>query len=334
MTKFARRVNRQEKRKAGSSGGSFAEPTQGENEEFLTEVVAKGITRSDVIDTIETLLGFTENAAYTWTDTYGALIYSTISRSARTYRGVCLLLRAALPVQAAMLTRTLFEDVIISHWLLFNHKDPDWLVERFLRHREAIALHQRKLQKETGWSIGPQIPAPDDLESRAEDLRKEFGKEAQWDWWDPGRQGEGKGQRVGLRKIVNRLEAVAAERKMFHPRFAGGEEPLIRKMDLVINKWLSQCIHHTTIGLPFTPTDSKNVAYSGAAPEVVAFSASWLFAQQIYLLFDIEGRGYKPIDIAWFHCMALFVEINSGPEEAERLLVSLEETHGPLEEAD
>jgi hypothetical protein len=234
-------------------------------------------------------------------------------------------------VQAAMLTRTLFEDVIISHWLLFNHKDPSWLVDRFLRHREAIALHQQKLQRETGWTIGSPIPAPGDLEARAESLLEEFGKEAQWDWWDPGRKGEGVGKRVGLRQIVKRLEAIAEERKMFHPRFAGGEEPLIRKMDLVVNKWLSQCIHHTTIGLPFTPTDADNVDYSGAAPEVVAFSASWLFAQQVYLLFDIEGRGYKPIDTAWFHCMAIFVTIYSGQEEAERLLASLEKTHGPID---
>jgi len=331
VAKFSRRFQRKGKK---ASGGYFAEPSAQENEDFLAEVVADGLTRNDVIDQVEALLSFTDRAVYSWENTYGALIYSTISRSSRTYRGVCLLLRAALPVQAAMLTRTLFEDVIISHWLLFNHKDPQWLVERFLRHREAIALHQRKLQRETGWTIGPQIPAPSDLEARAEALRKEFGKEAQWDWWDPGRKGRGVGQRIGLRKIVNRLEAIAEERKMFHPRFAGGEEPLIRKMDLVVNKWLSQCIHHTTIGLPFTPTDEKSVSYSGAAPEVVAFSASWLFAQQIYLLFDIEGQGYKPIDIAWFRCMAMFVTIYQGPEEAGRLLASLEETHGPIEDAE
>jgi hypothetical protein len=311
--------------------GFFIEATEEDNAKYLAEEVADEITREDVIDIIEALLGFTSEATFRWENNYAALIYATVSRSARTYRGVCMLLRAALPVQAAMLTRTLFEDVIVSHWILFNHKDPDWLVERFLRHREAIALHQRKLQKETGWTIGSLILAPKDLEAHAEQLRTEFGKEAQWDWWDPGREGKGKGQRVGLRKIVNRLEKAAEEHEMFHPRFAGGEEPLIRKMDLVVNKWLSQCIHHTTVGLPFTPVDDDSVELSGAAPEVVAFSASWLYSQQVYLLFDIEHMDYKGIDTAWFHCLAIFVTIYSGQEDADRLLASLEETHGPLE---
>jgi hypothetical protein len=311
--------------------GAFIEATEEDNRKYLSEEVTAGITRADVIDNIETLLGFTEDASFQWKDNHIALIYATVSRSARTYQGVCMLLRAALPVQAAMLTRTLFEDVIVAHWILFNYKDPDWLVERFLRHREAIALHQRKLQKETGWKIGPLIPTPDDLEDRAEQLRKEFGKEAQWNWWDPGRDGKGQGKQVGLRKIVSLLEQSAEAHEMFHPRFAGGEEPLLRKMDLVINKWLSQCIHHTTVGLPFTLVDDENAELSGAAPEIVAFSASWLFAQQVYLLFDIDQMDYKAIDIAWFHCLAVFVTIYSGPEEAERLLASLEETHGPLD---
>ena len=312
--------------------GRFTEPNEEEKAEYLAAEVADGMTREKVIDTVESLLAFTDEAAYQWEDSFSALIYATVSRSSRTYQGVCILLRAALPVQAAMLTRTLFEDVIVAHWILFNYKNPDWLVERFLRHREAIALHQKKVGEQTGWNIGPPIPTPEGIEKRAEQLRAEFGKEAQWDWWDPGHQGRGHGQRVGLRKIVGRLEHAAEKHEMFHPRFAGGEQPLIRNMDLVINKWLSQCIHHTTVGLPFTPVDNENVELSGAVPEVVAFSASWLFAQQIYLLFDIEKQGYKPIDVAWFHCLAVFVLIYSGEEGAERLLASLEENYGPLDQ--
>jgi len=161
--------------------GYFTEPTEDDVASYLAAEVADDIKREEVFDIIESLLGFTEKATYRWDYNFGALIYSTISRSSRTYRGVCMLLRAALPVQAAMLTRTLFEDVIVAHWILFNHKDPDWLVKRFLRHREAIALHQRRLREQTGWNIGPPIPSPDDLEARAEQLRAEFGKEAQWD---------------------------------------------------------------------------------------------------------------------------------------------------------
>jgi hypothetical protein len=90
---------------------------------------------------MEELLVFTKEMTCTWEDDFGALVFATIARSSRTFDGICRLLRAGLAVQAAMLCRTLFEDMIVGHWLLFNHADRDWLVGRFLRQREAIALH-------------------------------------------------------------------------------------------------------------------------------------------------------------------------------------------------
>lgn len=115
--------------------------------------------------------------------------------------------------------------------MALNQDDQDWLSGRFLRHREAIA----------------------------DQLVEEFGKQATGDWRDPGKEGQGRGKPVGLRRIVVWLEKVAAERKRFHPRFAGGEEPLLERIDRTIHKWLSQCVHHTAVGLPFAPVDEDEV---------------------------------------------------------------------------
>lgn len=300
----------------------------GENaDDYLHQELADGVTRRDMIEAMEGLLLFTRGATFKWENEYYALVYATVARSARTFKGICMLLRAQLPAQAAMLTRTLFEDVIVAHWLVLNEEDADWLVERFLRHREAIALHQRHRQKETNWAMEPPISAPDDLEDRADALREEFGKEAQKDWWDPGRKGKGEGKPVGLRKVVRRLEQAAEEHERFHPRFAGGEEPLLARMDLVINKWLSQCIHHTAIGLPFAPT--REEAVEAADPIfMVGFSASWLFAQQVYLMFEINHMPYKDIDTVWYHCMATFGKVHLSEEEVEGLLASWAEHYG------
>ena len=78
---------------------------------------------------------------------------------------------------------------------------------------------------------------------------------------------------------------------MFHPRFAGGEEPMLRRMEAVIQKWFSQCLHHTAVGLPLVVVDAGAPPGEQADPsDLLAFVSWWLFAQQIYLLHDFYGR--------------------------------------------
>ena|GEM_PF-4842829 len=273
---------------------------------------------------MEDLLVFTKKAVYTWDDDFGALIFATVARSGRTFDGICKLLRAGLAVQAAMLCRTLFEDMIIGHWLLYNQGDHDWLVDRFLRQREAIALHKERIRDATGGAaMGPPLVVADDVKGREEALRDEFGKEAQRDWWDPGKQGRGNGRPVGIRKLVNTLEDAAAEHKMFHPRFAGGERPLLRMMDKVTYKWLNQCIHHTTVGLPFTPTVKGKTEKSPDPMFIVAWNASWIFAQQAYLAHDATHLPGKALEATWWECMIRFSEALGQTEWTDRLEAEL-----------
>lgn len=299
--------------------GGFQERNPEEIDAYLQAEIGEGVSREELIECMEGLLYFTKQARFQWENNFYALIYATVVRSARTYEGICTLLRAGLAVQAAMLTRSLFEDVVIAHWMALNQDDQDWLPERFLRHREAVALFQRKLFKDTKFAMGPLLSAPEDLENRADQLVEEFGKQATGDWWDPGKEGHGKGKPVGLRKIVVWLEKVAAERKRFHPRFAGGEEPLLERIDRTIHKWLSQCVHHTAVGLPFAPVDEDEAEVPPDPILTVGFSASWLFAQQIYLIHELNHAPYREIDRRWYDCMALFVKIFLGAEAADRL---------------
>lgn len=314
-----------------ATAGQFQEPSQQDKDAFLAEEVGEGLSREDLIEAMEELLVFVGESTYQWENSYYALVYATMARSARTYEGICLLLRACLPVQAAMLARCLFEDVIVAHWLVFNKDDQEWLVQRFLRHREAIALHQEKLERETKFSTGTRLPVAPGLKDREAALVGEFGKQASGDWWDPGREGHGEGKDVGLRKIVTRLEKLAADEVMFFPRFAGGEEPLLDRLDRVIHKWLSQCVHHTVIGLPFAPSSENDVEQPGDQTVLVGFSASWLFAQQVYLMFELNNIPYDHIDTVWYLCLAKFTAIIAGPEAAEGLLDQWEEHYGGAE---
>lgn len=298
----------------------FIERDEDEAEAYLTEELGNGVTRGELIESMESMLVLSKKAAYQWDNDFYALIYATVARSGRTFDGICKLLRAGLAVQAAMLSRTLFEDMVVGHWLLFNHAEPDWLMERFFRHREAIALHKERIRGETGGAaMGPPLTIADDAKSREQSLIKEFGSEAQRDWWDPGREGKGKGRPVGIRKLVNVLEDAAAEHKMFHPRFAGGERPLLRMMDRVTYKWLNQCIHHTTVGLPFTPSVEGEVEKSPDPMFIVVWNASWIYAQQIYLAHDAAGLGGRLWEATWWRCMLTFSEYLGQSEWTERL---------------
>lgn len=74
-----------------------------------------GMMRGELIDQMERLLVYTQGQTYTWNSDYGALIFATVARSGRTFEGICALLRGGLAVQAGMLTRSLFEDMVVSH---------------------------------------------------------------------------------------------------------------------------------------------------------------------------------------------------------------------------
>lgn len=300
----------------------YRERNEDDAAQYLADSL-NGVSREGLIEAIEDLLPFTKKAAYEWDSSFQALVFATVARSGRTFDGVCKLLRAGLAVQAAMLTRSLFEDMVVGHWLLFNREEPDWLVEKFLRQREAIALHQQRLQKQTGFAMGPPISVPSDVNRRAKDLAAEFGGEVHRDWWNPGREGEGKGGDVKLRKIVSLLEDAAAEHKMFHPRFAGGEEALLRRMDQVTHKWMNQCIHHTTIGLPFTPTDGDSAEISPDPMVIVAWNSAWMYTQQIYLLFDLDEADARPLERRWWGCMIKFAEVYGQSEWIQRLETEL-----------
>ncbi len=284
-----------------------------------------GMTKGELIDQMERLLVYTQGQTYNWDSDYGALVFATVARSGRTFEGICALLRAGLAVQAGMLTRSLFEDVVVGHWLVYNEADTEWIVEKFLRQREAIGLHQRKLHRETSSAMAVPLPIADDAEDRAQALIEEFGKEAQRDWWNPGRKGRGFGREVSIREIVGKLEDAAAEGRMFHPRFAGGEQPLLRRTELVINKWLTQCIHHTTVGLPFTPTGSGKgkVEIPDDPTFMVAFSSTWMFAQQVYLIHDVTGRGGKDFEALFWNALIAFAEVTGPPDERHKLEAQL-----------
>jgi uncharacterized protein DUF5677 len=249
------------------------------------------------------LLAFVDRDTYVLDTPFNQLLHGTFMRSRDTYAATCLLLTEGLPVQAAMLVRSLFEDMVVAHWLVLNHQDPDWLIKRFQRHRDAMALHQDRLQRETGWSLGRPLADASALKAQQNALAKEFGGEAQKDWWDPRSNGDGTGEPVGLRGIATKLEESAETGGLFRIRFAGGQEPLLARIEVVVHKWLTQFLHHTALGLPFTLSDRGEPELLNDPSEMVMFVAVWMFAQQVYLLHDVHQRDQSEFNEVFRACL-------------------------------
>ena len=252
----------------------------------------------------QALLAFTERDLFPLDTPFNRILYGTFMRSRDTFAATYNLLAQGYPVQAAMLVRSLFEDMVVAHWLVLNQEDPDWLTGRFERHRKAIALYQDELERETGWTLGRPLADASKLSGQQRNaLQQEFGGDARRDWWDPRKNGDGTGKPLGLRGIARRLEESAEGGGLFHVRFAGGQEPLLARMELVAHKWLTQCLHHTALGLPFTFDNEGKPEVLGDPSGIVMFVAAWMFAQQIYLLHDFDGRDRSDFDEVWRACL-------------------------------
>jgi hypothetical protein len=251
----------------------------------------------------EALIRFTEGDLFPLDPPFNLIVSATFMRSRETFTATHNLVAYHFGVQAAMLVRSLFEDMVVAHWLVLNRDDSDWLVARFQRHRDAMALYQDKLQRETGWDLGRPVANAATLRSQQNALFGEFGRAAQKDWWDPGSEGKGTGQPLGLRGIAQRLEEEAASGGMFAIRFAGGQEPLLARMELVVHKWLTQFLHHTALGLPFAMTPDGTPGQLTDPSDTVLFAAVWIFGQQIYLLHDLHGRDVSEFNEVFRACL-------------------------------
>lgn len=243
------------------------------------------------------------------------LVIATVLRSVETFTAVLELLEFEQPAQAGMLARPLFEDLVVAHWIVYNQADPDWLVERFFRHRDAIALHQERVEKETSWSLGARLPTGERLRSRQNDLFGEFGGEAQKNWWDPGENGQGDGRPIGVRGVCSILEDAAARGEMFKPRLAGGAEPLLRRLERAALKWFHQLLHHTAAGLPAQPMPDSGPIPSPDPSDQVLFISGWMIAQQGLLLGDLYGWNSDAEDFQKLFGLWLADGYGAGPQD-------------------
>jgi hypothetical protein len=205
------------------------------------------------------------------------IVGGTAARAQETFYAICQLARDRQTVQAAMLCRSLFEDMVVAHWLVLHEDDPEFLVERYLDHLDAMRLNEAT----TAARHGVEAPDVSDLAGREDDLRREFGEYAQRDWWGV----RSDGSRVTMPEIVTELER--AER--FHPRMRG-EKPILREMYEKAQKWNTQLLHHTAAGMPLALNRENHLrpqALPAPTEITVLAQAYWVHAQLVLLVLDV-----------------------------------------------
>lgn len=254
------------------------------------------------VEPMERLLRFMPPNPRNGDDGYRTLVRGMVARSAQTYDGICSLLRRRDPAAAGTLVEPLLEDVVVTHWLLHNRDDHDWLVRRFLEHRDAMAGQREAVEDKTPFKI-PFSVDDDGLGAAKASSR---GWES---WWDPGTDGRGNGDPVHLAGVAAILRREAGGRARYSPPPIGGSRPFPDQLEVLIHEWLGGLARPTVIGLPFSPGPEDIVRRPADPTALVGFAAAWLFALQIYRLAGFEGASaseIERIDDAWFPCLKLF----------------------------
>jgi hypothetical protein len=236
------------------------------------------------------------------------IVTATTARMVDTAQAMAGLIQSGLPAQAAMLLRPLFEDMVVSHWLM-DQTAPEFLVDRFLDHQDAIALHQHRLARETGWLVGTPVDIDRQAaQHRERELLKMFGRAVTHDWWAI----DAEGHRVGFREVLQRLETSTH----YATRFWSDGEPLLVRWYRIVQKVSHQHLHHTPVGLqvrlrrnePPTPYVDRTLVF------YVLFCAYWSLGQQIYLQLLVEGydaAGFDPAFADGLRTFARYLPANS-----------------------
>ena len=266
----------------------------------------------------EALIEFTEADLFPLDTPFEQIVHGTFMRSRDTFKAIYNLLATGFPVQAAMLVRSLFEDMVVAHWLVLNHDDPEWLIGG------PVVTATRWLCIRIGSGAKPVVgewAARSPTRSRCgrggtRSSRSSAARRSA-SWWDSCANGDGTGEPLGLRGVAKRLEQAAAGGGLGWIRFAGGQEPLLSRTELVVHKWMTQFLHHTALGLPFGLTEEGEPEVLHDPSDMVLAAAYWMFGQQMYLLHELHGRDMGEFEEIFIgHLVSGFGHLGGSPDQS------------------
>jgi hypothetical protein len=205
--------------------------------------------------------------------TIPGIIAATAGRTEQTFEAVLHLAANDYSQQGAMLLRGMFEDVVVTHWLLLHQAEAEHYTARFVRHRDAMRLAADRVAERYG---APRAELSDIKPNEAA-LISEFGRYAERSWWSRDAQGN----TIRLPQMVEEIGTA--------PRFWGrthGKTPVLRENYDIVNKWANQFLHHTALGITPVHTGSETVAIAAPRPVDVISRAYYMYATVICAVLD------------------------------------------------
>jgi hypothetical protein len=141
---------------------------------------------ASLVDVCRFLPNFLDKGTWNAQTPTEVIVLQTLARSRGTYETIIDLVSSDRTLQAAMLGRSLFEDMAVMHWIVLHEDDPDWLLRRFKDHADAMRLVDAETRSRLGREAVDDVS---DLVGREDELRKAFGRYAERDWWGKHRNG-------------------------------------------------------------------------------------------------------------------------------------------------
>lgn len=107
------------------------------------------------------------------------LLWASLYRSMKTYRATLILCDSGFGEQAGMLCRSLFEDLLVTHWIRRTPGPEVW--KRFLDHADRVSLANREVAEKHEWSDLALLSALSD--ERTAELEATGGSKGSFRMW-------------------------------------------------------------------------------------------------------------------------------------------------------
>jgi hypothetical protein len=198
----------------------------------------------------------------------------TFARTRATFAAAVLLTRDGYGPQAAMLARSIFEDLVLSFWMTWCAR-PQWVEARL----QAQRRHRQMLEE----------PRPEDaaLNDERELYDALFGVYGQASWWsrsvtevDGARPGERRWRVSERRQLDTLLDLLQATAERVGPsatrdqqEYLGGVVRRLRYLYARVNRVNNDFLHHSVAGI-------------SAVDERVANEATLMVRSALFMTFD------------------------------------------------
>jgi hypothetical protein len=156
-----------------------------------------------------------------------------------------------------------------ANWLVLHRDAPDWLLQQFEDHRDAVRLAAATRLGDAASAAGVDVS---DLAGREGELRSRFGSTAEQPWWARDRCG----RPMMMSDLIQRLAAA----EQFHPRLRG-ETPVLEEQYAAQRAWLQALQHAPGDAERGEDPASARTVPGAPNPVVVLFGAYWVFGQLI-----------------------------------------------------